>query len=60
MHLRIEPDQLAALDTWIAEQEGGRTRPEAIRHLLDKALDHAAAKRGTSPIPNIVTGRDIV
>ena len=32
--LRLPPDLLAALDTWIAGQKGKPGRPEAIRHLL--------------------------
>jgi len=32
--LRLSPDQLAALDSWIAEQKGNPGRPEAIRRLL--------------------------
>jgi hypothetical protein len=32
--LRLPPDQLAALDTWIAGQKGKPGRPEAIRRLL--------------------------
>lgn len=37
--VRLQPDQLARLDAWIAE-EGGRatSRPEAVRRLIDVAL----------------------
>lgn len=39
MHLRILPDQAAAIDAWINKQEDADlTRPEAIRRLLDEAL----------------------
>lgn len=37
--VRLQPDQLAALDRWIEGQEEPRpSRPEAIRQLIDKAL----------------------
>lgn len=33
--VRLQPDQLAALDAWIAQQDEPRpSRPEAIRKLL--------------------------
>lgn len=38
--VRLQPDQLAALDAWIEGQEEPRpSRPEAIRKLLERALD---------------------
>ena len=37
--VRLQPDQLAALDAWRAAQPGTPSRPEAIRSLLRKALD---------------------
>lgn len=37
--VRLQPDQLAALDRWIDRQEEPRpSRPEAIRQILDKVL----------------------
>lgn len=36
--VRLQPDQLAALDAWIAEQPEGLSRPEAIRKLLAERL----------------------
>ncbi|PTD20432.1 hypothetical protein CV103_11380 [Sphingomonas fennica] len=37
--VRLQPDQLAALDTWIeAQPEPRPTRPEAIRQLLAERL----------------------
>lgn len=37
--VRLQPDQLAALDRWIGEQpEPKPTRPEAIRQLLGGKL----------------------
>jgi hypothetical protein len=39
VHLRILPDQSAAIDRWIdAQEEADLTRPEAIRRLLEQAL----------------------
>jgi hypothetical protein len=35
----------SSLDAWIAEHESDMTRPEAIRHLVEKAL---RSSRGTS------------
>jgi hypothetical protein len=32
------PDQLAALDAWIAEQKDRPSRPEAVRRLLGQTL----------------------
>lgn len=38
--VRLQPDQLARLDAWIAAQpEPAPTRPEAVRRLLAAALD---------------------
>jgi hypothetical protein len=36
--LRLQPDQLAALDRWREAQEPAPSRPEAVRRLLDRAL----------------------
>lgn len=35
---RLQPDQLAALDAWIAKQREPVTRPEAIRRLVELGL----------------------
>jgi hypothetical protein len=46
--VRLPPDELAALDTWIARQGDPQpTRPEAIRHHLKRGL---ASDTGT-PLP---------
>lgn len=38
--VRIPPDQLAAVDAWIAAQpEPKLTRPEAIRRLVERGLE---------------------
>lgn len=34
--VRLQPDQLAALDAWIAAAGGAISRPEAMRQILDK------------------------
>jgi hypothetical protein len=39
VHLRVLPDQSAAIDVWMAKQkEPGLTRPEAIRRLVELGL----------------------
>lgn len=39
INVRLQPDQLAALDAWIATQPAPHpSRPEAIRKLIDKAI----------------------
>jgi len=32
--VRLQPDQLRALDAWIADQQQQPSRPEAIRRIL--------------------------
>ncbi|MGE3745575.1 MAG: hypothetical protein AB7G25_07695 [Sphingomonadaceae bacterium] len=36
--LRLQPDQLAALDAWIEHQPDTLSRPEAVRRLIEKGL----------------------
>ena len=36
--VRLQPDDLAALDSWVATQEDEPARPEAIRRLMRHAL----------------------
>jgi hypothetical protein len=39
VHLRVLPDQSAAIDAWISRQkEPDLTRPEAIRRLVELGL----------------------
>jgi hypothetical protein len=38
VHLRVLPDQSAAIDVWIAKQKESVTRPEAIRRLVELGL----------------------
>jgi hypothetical protein len=44
--VRLQPDALAEIDGWIAEQGATLTRPEAVRRLVDAAL--ALSKLGHS------------
>lgn len=39
VQVRFQPEQLAALDAWRERQQGTPTRPEAVRQLVDKALE---------------------
>ena len=36
--VRLHPDLLVPLDEWIEKQREHRSRPEAIREILEKAL----------------------
>jgi hypothetical protein len=45
IHLRLLPDQLAALDQWIAHQPDMPSRPEAVRRLLVLGLTVTSKKR---------------
>jgi len=36
--VRLGPDQLAALDKWISENDATLTRPAAIRAIIEKAI----------------------
>jgi hypothetical protein len=36
--VRVQPDQLAAVDSWAASQDDAPSRPEAIRRLVANAL----------------------
>ena len=38
IQVRLQPDDLAAVDEWRDQQEGEPTRPDAIRTLLRQAL----------------------
>jgi hypothetical protein len=37
--VRLEPEQLAGLDTWAERQDGPTSRPEAIRRLVEIGLN---------------------
>ena len=43
VHLRVLPDQILAIDAWIAKQREPVTRPEAIRRLVEMALTTAGS-----------------
>ncbi|AZS20069.1 hypothetical protein CSW63_05065 [Caulobacter sp. FWC26] len=36
--VRLQPDQLAALDAWIARESDSLSRPAAIRAILDQVF----------------------
>jgi len=36
--VRLQPDQLEAIDTWAEKQEDRPSRPEAVRRLVSKGL----------------------
>ena len=38
--VRLPPDQIAALDAWIAAQSKPMSRPEAVRALMARGLPH--------------------
>jgi hypothetical protein len=38
VHLRVLPDQSAAIDAWIEKQKDPPSRPEAIRRLVELGL----------------------
>ncbi|MBY0620808.1 MAG: ribbon-helix-helix domain-containing protein [Sphingomonas ursincola] len=42
MSVRLQPDQLAALDAWIEAQGGGISRPEAVRRIIGAATVKAS------------------
>ncbi|MGY4333294.1 hypothetical protein ACVWWG_007711 [Bradyrhizobium sp. LB7.2] len=43
--VRLQPDDLAAVDDWIAKQDDALTRPEAIRRLVEIGLSTDKEKR---------------
>ena len=56
--VRLQPDQLEALDAWIARHDAPQpSRSEAIRRIIAGTL---ASDRPSTILPNLVTGRDIV
>lgn len=52
--MRLVPDQLSALDAWIAKQREPMSRPEAIRRLVELGL---AAKTSHEPYSKKSTDR---
>jgi hypothetical protein len=47
--VRLHPEQIAAIDQWIAEQFTAYTRPEAIRALVDLGLAYREPVQLKSP-----------
>ncbi len=43
--VRLQPDRLATLDAWIARQRDEMSRPEAIRRLIEAALEASKPSR---------------
>lgn len=43
--VRFEPDDLAALDGWIAQQDSRPSRPQAIRRILHERMIHESEKQ---------------
>jgi hypothetical protein len=56
--VRLQPDQLADLDSWIKRQDATRTRPEAIRQLLGIGLGSSKVAR-TQKRSDCPTARDL-
>jgi hypothetical protein len=58
VHLRILPDQAAAIEAWISKQrEPGLTRPEAIRRLVELGLKaHAPEPKAVERLRERVAG----
>lgn len=48
IQVRIQPDKLAQLDRWIADQRDELSRPEAIRRIVERALAHSSRPKGMS------------
>jgi metal-responsive CopG/Arc/MetJ family transcriptional regulator len=46
--VRLHPPLLTDLDSWIAHQEPHRSRPEAIRQLLEEALARRNTRKSAS------------
>jgi hypothetical protein len=47
--VRLQPDQLKALDRWIATQDASLTRPEAIRAMMETVLHILSKDTGEKP-----------
>ena len=48
--VRLQADQLKAIDAWATKQEPAVTRPEAIRGMIDAMLQILAKEPGEKPI----------
>jgi Arc/MetJ-type ribon-helix-helix transcriptional regulator len=47
--VRVQPDLLMSLDEWIENQRERRSRPEAIRELLERVLRHRHPRLAGGP-----------
>ncbi len=45
VQVRLQPDLLASLDAFLADEPGHLTRPEAIRKLIDDGLERLGYRR---------------
>jgi hypothetical protein len=60
--VRLQPSQLAALDTWIAKQDAPLTRPEAMRAMMETILHILSKDTGEKPArsaPNKVRAAEL-
>ena len=55
--VRLQPSQLQALDTWIAEQDSSLTRPEAIRAMMETILHILSKDTGDKPAKKAAKGK---
>ena len=58
--VRLQPSLLSGLDSWIAEQAGSPTRPEAVRRLpsapsVPSLLRRALAARARPKLPGMAS-----
>jgi|GEM_PF-1943947 Arc/MetJ-type ribon-helix-helix transcriptional regulator len=58
INVRLQSDQLQALDAWIAKQREQRSRPEAIREILERALKRAQPQQ-VGPHKGAVKAREM-
>jgi hypothetical protein len=49
--VRMQPDQLAALDAWIERQGEATTRPKALRRLAEIGLSVGSPSRRRKKLP---------
>ena len=60
--VRLQPDQLSALDDWIAGHDSAPSRPEAIRRLVEIGLENVQRARPSKQAASKATemaGREI-
>jgi hypothetical protein len=60
VHLRVLPNQSAAIDAWTLKQkEPGLTRPEAIRRLVEIGLKAETPAKPMRSTPNMVPAAEL-